>query len=80
MNTQQKDTIYTRIDRLMDKHSRTMPVYLLLNEILFLPLYKFDSASIDFEEKLEKVEVILSTPEAIEDKVSELKKLKQFIR
>lgn len=76
MNTQQKDAIYTRINRLLDRNARIMPIYLLINDILFTPLYTIDSASIDFEEKLEKVEEILSINESTAHKISELKKLK----
>lgn len=76
MDTQQKDAIYTRINRLMDKYSHTMPIYLLINQILFTPLFTIDSASIDFEEKLERVERILITSEPIRVKILELKKIK----
>lgn len=75
MNTLQKDAIYIRINRLMQAYSHKATVYTLLSEILFTPLYTIDSASSDFEEKLENVEGILSTKEPNAFKISELEKL-----
>jgi hypothetical protein len=75
MDTSEKDAIYTRINRLMRDYSRTSTLYTLISEILFTPMYTIDSASLDFEEKLENVEGILRAKESNTLKISKLKKL-----
>lgn len=75
MNTLEKDAIYIRINRLMQDYSHKATIYTLLSEILFTPMYTIDSASLDFEERLENAEGILRTKECNAFKISELKKL-----
>ena len=80
MDTQQKDAIYIRINRLMHNYSRSPSIYTLISQILFTPMYTIDSASLDFEEKLENVEGIVGSKHTNAFKVSALKKLTHWVR
>lgn len=74
---QQRADVHNRINHLMDRYARVMPIYRLLNEMLFIKFTAITNTELEnFEKRLEKIETVLNGSYSNEVKLAELRSLK----
>jgi hypothetical protein len=72
-----RDAINTRINNLLDRYARILPIYNQLVIILFTPFSVARDSELDeLIQKLQQVEDVLKSEESTDSKTEELKKIK----